>query len=126
MLQYVYMSLTTGIGKESYVQHIWRGLKSKGAAHVWIALGFVYRISEVQTASYKALCTRKVLRQDKSKFYRGFPVSRPILTSYTKPTHHTRSSCSPPLLPLCMDTLHHGLCDMFHRHCGHCHWYTRT
>ena len=62
------------------------GLKSKGAAHVWIALGFVYRISEVQTASYKALCTRKVLRQDKSKFYRGFPVSRPILNSYTKPT----------------------------------------
>jgi len=80
------MSLTTGTGKESYVQHIWRGLKSKGAAHVWIALGFVYSISEVQTADHKALCTRKVLQPHKSKFYRGFPVSRPILNSYTKPT----------------------------------------
>ena len=25
LLQYVYMSLTTGTGKESYVQHIWGG-----------------------------------------------------------------------------------------------------
>jgi len=97
MLQYVYMSLTTGPGKESYVQHIWRVLKSKGAAYVWIALGFVYRISEGQTAGYKALCTRKVLRPEKSKFCRGFRVSRPILNSYTKPTLHYTFIIQPTL-----------------------------
>ena len=61
-------------------------LKGEGAAHVWIALrGLIF---EDQTAGNKNVCARKVLQPAKSKLYCGFPVARPILNSYTKPTLH--------------------------------------
>ena len=64
-----------------------------------------------------------VLRPAKSKFHRGFP----LLDQYWIHIQNTRcttcTSCSLPLLSLCMDTIHHGLCNMFHRHSDDGYWY---
>ena len=86
LLQNVHMSLIhrerEGKLRTAYVEGFW----SVKALNVWIALSV--RICEDQNAGNKTLCTQKLLRPAKCKFYCGFPVARPILNSYTKPPLH--------------------------------------
>ena len=125
LLQYVHMSLIhrdrEGKLPTTYVE----GLEGVTALHMcWLPLGFVYLKYKLLATSHYAhwrYCDRPNLI---STFVSPWPDQYWIHTQTPRCT--TCSSCSPPLLLLCIDTLHHILCNMFHRHRDDGYRYTRT
>ena len=115
LLQYVHMSLIHRDREEKLCTTYVEGFEGVTALHICsLPLGFVY-------LKYKLLAT--------GQYAHGRYCDRPNLSStvvspwldqysiHTQTPHCTAcSSCSPRLLLLCIDTLHHRLCNMSHRH----------